>query len=780
MFQLTLKKMVFVLLAMSCFLTTGTRAATVLLMTREDEPLDALDAYVVTFCESLGHTVNLLDDEANQETTDAAVLEADVVFMSESVNETFIRNKITALETPMIIAESSAWVEMGLTLGDGGAMAVSSTDIEIVKSGHFLANGLRGTVPVLNSTGTARLGMGIAGPQATVIARAALSDGKTYDVIYVYEKGAALPVAPTDGSGPIAAEMRICFGFDQVSIIEWNDNTYALLEAAVNYAIGATDNAFNPNPPDEQDDVYQDVIMSWTPGKNAQSHNLYLGTSFEDVDSAEIGSLLLIGPGIDANTFDPGRLEFGQTYYWRIDKIGSPPESEVLKGDIWSFTVEPFARKITADSITATASSQAAGQYPENTINESGLVDDLHSIQTTDMWATAEGESLPAWIQYEFDKIYQLNEMQVWNYNGQAFLVALGLQDVAVESSMDGVNWTLNDSVSVFNKATGKDDYAANTTVPFGDVSVRYVKITANSNWGGGGFFNQYGLSEVRFMQLPVSARMPTPDDGATDVAIDVTLGWRAGREATEHNVYISTNEQAVIGGTVAAETVGEARYGPLSLDLGTTYYWRVDEVNNAEATPIWQGGTWSFMTREYLVVDDFESYNDIPMGEDGSNLVYLTWIDGYDNPSTNGSTVGYTSGASLEMATVRSGHSAPLMYNNTTVGVSKITANANELQSGSNWTVGSPKQLVIWIYGSDDNPSTDRMYVEVDGVKRTFSGDIAAEQWQDFTVDLASLGIDLSNVGTVTIGLEKTVSTGGSGTVFIDDIWLYSPAAAQ
>ncbi|MBN2183319.1 MAG: hypothetical protein JW715_15525, partial [Sedimentisphaerales bacterium] len=196
---------------------------------------------------------------------------------------------------------------------------------------------------------------------------------------------------------------------------------------------------------------------------------------------------------------------------------------------------------------------------------------------------------------------------------------------------------------------------------------------------------------------------------------------------------------------------------------------------NNANTTPLWQGDVWSFTTSEYRVVDDFESYNDIPMVEEGSNLIYLTWIDGYDNPSTNGSTIGYTSGASLETVTVRSGHAAPLMYNNTTAGVSKVTANAGVLPGNSDWTVGSPEQLVLWIYGNaNNNSSIDRMYVEVDGVKRIFGGDITAEEWQDFSIDLASLGVNLSNVGTVTIGLEKIGSTGGSGMVFIDDIRLY------
>jgi hypothetical protein len=769
---------VYSVLATLCLSTSGVRAAEILFVTHEDNPLDALDAHIVTFLEELGHTVTLIDDDTGQETTQAAATEADVVFMSESVNETFMWNKITAIETPMIIAEASAWVEMGLTLGDGGLSAVASTDIEIVKSGHFLAAGLRGIVQVLNSTGSAHFGMGIAGAQATVIARATLSDGRTYDVIYVYEKGAALPVAPTDGSAQVAAEMRICFGFDQMSIVQWNDNTYSLLQAAVDYAIGATDHAFNPDPFDEQDDVSRDVIMSWTPGEDVQSHNLYFGTTFEDVNSADASSPLLVGPGIDSNTFDPGRLEYGQTYYWRVDEIGAP---EIFKGNVWSFTVEPFARAITADSITATASSSLnASSGPEKTVDQSGLNDlGQHDTTSTNMWTSGTGQQPPVWIQYEFDTAYKLHQMWVWNSNySLEWKFGLGVKTATIEYSTDDTTWTVLANVPEFAQAPGTDDYDDYTTVDFGSVAAKFVRMTFTSSWGGR---DQYALSEVRFMSIPVNASEPDPEDGATEVARDVTLGWRAGREAAEHNVYISDDKQAVIDGTAPLVTVSQTAFGPLSLDLASTYYWRVDEVNNTNTVPVWEGGTWSFTTRDYLVVDDFESYNDIPEGQEGSNLVYLTWIDGYDNPSVNGSTMGYPTGTSMETTTVHGGRqSVPVMYDNHTASTSEVTANASDLVVDRDWTFGSPEMLVVWFYGDPNNPATDRMYVKVNGVKVIYNGSLTQAQWQEFSVDLASLGINLNNVATLTIGFERIGAVGSSGMVFIDDIWLYTPAVAQ
>jgi hypothetical protein len=438
-------------------------------------------------------------------------------------------------------------------------------------------------------------------------------------------------------------------------------------------------------------------------------------------------------------------------------------------------SLDPFFYKV--QNIAATASSSFnADSGPDKTVDRSGLnALDQHDTTPNNMWLSSAGQEPPVWIQYEFDMVYKLNQMWVWNSNNalEGILVNFGVKTATIEYSTDGVTWTALTDVPEFAQAPGTADYVHNTTVDFNGAAAKFVRITCTSNWGGG---SQYGLSEVRFFYFPVQARDPNPSDGAMGVAIDTTLSWKAGQEAAEHKVYISDDEQSVIDGTAPVVTVSQTSYDPLSLNLASIYYWRVDEVNNANTVPVWEGSTWSFTTSDYLVVDDFESYNDVPEGEEGSNLIYLTWIDGFDNPSTNGSTIGYTSGASLSTAIVRSGHSAPLMYDNTTASISKVTANTNDLQCGSDWTIGgSPAELVLWVYGNANNNSgIDQMYVEVNGVKRIFSGDIAAEEWQQFTIDLPSLGINLNNVSTLTIGFERKGASGGAGIVFIDDIRLY------
>jgi len=538
--------------------------------------------------------------------------------------------------------------------------------------------------------------------------------------------------------------------------------------------------AKEPYPAMDANNVVLTPVLSWTPGVYVEGlspkHKIFFSEDFNDVNDG-IG-----GVTQDANYYASGSsLDFSTTYYWRVDEANSV--SGWNPGDVWLFTTEPVGYPIPGENITVTASSSDTD--PNNTINGSGLdVDDLHSTVVADMWLSEAGEPNSAWIQYEFDKPYKLHQMLVWNYNGQSFFTGFGLKDVTIAYSTDGVDWIqIND---IFAQAPGTAGYAPNTTIEFGGVAAKMVMITANSNWGTSALYNQYGLSEVQFLQIPVSARLPIPESGAADVAIDVTLGWRAGREAAEHIVYISAEEQAVRDGTVSGVTVLQENYGPLSLNLASMYYWRIDEVNNLEIPAVWQGNTWSFTTSEYLVVDDFESYNTT------DRQIWETWLDGlgFGTPGTpdfnpgngTGSAVGDENSPSyMEETIVHSGSkSLPLMYDNSVFDLSEVTVSTADLAIGSDWTKGSPEQLTLWFYGDPANAATDQMYVKVNSAKKIFDGSLAQSDWQEFPIDLASLGIDLSNVTTLTIGFERTGVTGGSGMIFIDDIWLYTPAISE
>jgi len=539
--------------------------------------------------------------------------------------------------------------------------------------------------------------------------------------------------------------------------------------------------AARPSPANEANDVPRDgVQLSWTTGEFAHTHDVYVGKNFDDVNDADIANPLgvSVSEGLDVNSLPLDRLDFDTTYYWRIDEVNAPPTSHVVfKGNVWSFTVEPFAYPI--ENIAATASSEVrAGEGPENTVNGSGLDDDdLHSLDSADMWLSNFVDPDRAWIQYEFDRVHKLYQMWVWNYNSSVEpMVGFGIREATIEYSVDGTNWAVLGTTHEFARGPGVAGYAHNTTVDLGGVAAKYVKITANSNWGG--ILNQYGLSEVRFLCIPVFAREPSPDSGATNVDVDAILNFRAGREAAKHDAYLGTDEQAVIDGTVPVATVTEPSYA-CSLDLASTYYWRIDEVNDAEIPTTWQGDIWNLSTQEYLVVDDFESYNDIPAGEEGSNLVYGTWADGFENPA-NGSTIGYNVPfqPTIETSILYDGRqSVPLFYDNTVATYSEVTANVADLDVGQDWTEHGIKALTLRFYG-DPNNAVQQMYVKINGSKVAYDGsaeDTRLTGWQMWYIDLASIGVSLSNVTELAIGFERIGAAGGKGMVLLDGIRLYS-----
>jgi hypothetical protein len=526
--------------------------------------------------------------------------------------------------------------------------------------------------------------------------------------------------------------------------------------------------ASKPSPDNGQTDVPRDVVLSWTPGEFApptNGHKVYFSENFSDVND-RIGGIVQ-----DANSYTLAqRLDFNTTYYWRVDEVNGPPDYTVYQGSLWSFTTELFAYPI--EDVTATASSSEVAKGPENTINGSGLDDSglLHGKDGDDnMWLSGTAGPQPTWIEYEFDKVYKLHEMWVWNSNeGLELVLGFGFKDVTIEYSTNGTDYTTLGTTHEFARAPGMPGYAHNTTIDFVGVGAKYVRLTANSNWGG--ILPQYGLSEVRFFYIPVNATKPYPQSGATDVNPNVVLDWRAGREATKHNVYVSTDEQAVIDSTALVATVTEARHGPLSLDLGKTHYWRVDEVNEAETLTTWASNIWSFTTADHIVVDDFESYNDLDTTDPESNRIFNAWIDGYGVP-TNGSIVGYENPPFCEQTIVHGGRqSMPFIYSNTAGAL--YSEAERTFAVPQNWTESGVATLVLYFYGTAGN--TGQLYVKVNGSMVIYggdAGDIAKLQWNQWNINLASVGVNLQGVTKLAVGID---GNGATGTLYFDDIRLY------
>ena len=167
----------------------------------------------------------------------------------------------------------------------------------------------------------------------------------------------------------------------------------------------------------------------------------------------------------------------------------------------------PFS--IPINNISATASSSFGISVGENTINGSGLVDDLHGTSSGDMWISA---GIPATIEYTFDQAYKLHELWVWNSNQTIeTFIGFGAKDVVIEHSLDGENWTVLEGVGPLAQGSGLASYRHNNTIDLDGVTAQHVRLTINTVQG---FAPQASLSEVRFFSIPTLARQPSPRRG--------------------------------------------------------------------------------------------------------------------------------------------------------------------------------------------------------------------------------------------------------------------------
>ncbi len=540
--------------------------------------------------------------------------------------------------------------------------------------------------------------------------------------------------------------------------------------------------ALDPIPEDEAVDIPRDVALGWTAGPYAETHDVYLGTNPDDVnnaDKSDATGILVSQDQSETSYAMPELLDFGQTYYWRIDEVNGAPDFGIFKGAVWSFTTEPFAYPIEGVLATSNTTSEAnAG--PEKMVDGSGLnAADEHSTTAADMWLGVPAGETPMWVQFEFDRVYKLHEIMVWNYNVQFELIlGFGLKDVTVEYSTDGDAWTSLGDMELA-RGTASSDYTCNTVVACDGIAAKFVRMTITSAWGG---MPQYGLSEVRFLYIPAHAREPQPADGATEVTVDSVLTWRAGREADSHEVYFDKDADAVSGETALADVTSVNSLAVAGLDFGTFYYWKVNEVNEAEAISLWEGDLWSFMTQEYAQIEDFESY------DDDENRIYGTWIDGYGS-DTNGSQVGYSVAPFAERKVVQDGkQSMPLAYDNTE-GAAYSEA-ARTWSAPQDWTAGGANSFRLFLQGSADN-EPETLYVTVEDstgqsqiVANPDPDIVLATEWREWRIPLASFdGVDMTRIVTVRIGLGHPAGpggAGGTGLVMIDSIGVGHPVSDQ
>ncbi len=441
--------------------------------------------------------------------------------------------------------------------------------------------------------------------------------------------------------------------------------------------------AHNPNPPDGAKFIPADATLNWTAGFGAKLHYVFFGANFDTVNNAAGGL-----PQGTPSYKPAGPLQPETTYYWRVDEFDA---AKTYKGNVWSFT-------------TAKVGGGVKGQYYTG-MDFNTLVLTRIDPQINFNWAAAAPD---ATLGADTFSARWTGEVEAGFTETYTFYTR----------SDDGVRLWVNNQQLVNNwtdhsatENSGTIDLVAGNTY---SLQMEYYENTGDAvaelRWSSPRTPKQ--LVPQAALSPPIKASGPNPGNGATGTSLTPVLTWNPGDFAASHEVYFGIDAQAVKSATKASpeykgtKALGNESYAPGKLAWATTYYWRVDEVNNINPASPWVGNLWSFTTGDFLLIDNFEDY------DAGANQIWYSWHDGlgYGAPGSppyfagngTGSAVGDENTASFTEETIVHGgrQSMPLAYDNNKQSFAKYSEAEFKLTAPRDWTEDGVGELSVWFRG--------------------------------------------------------------------------------
>ncbi len=569
--------------------------------------------------------------------------------------------------------------------------------------------------------------------------------------------------------------------------------------------------AWNPTPADGLQYVLPDQELSWEPGLSYVLHQVHFGETFEGVENAA-------GMGYPTvkTTYSP-TMETGKTYYWRVDEFLG---ASTIRGDIWSFTTIPDVAVTDPDLLGwwtldegagATAVDWSGHSHHGRILGAAEWTDGVQggalylaggaSVEIPALEVETNTVTMTAWVKRDGNQTDWApilfsregstvcgfgfgagNELR-YHWTDQYWDFATGIFPPAEEwffaalvvEPTQGTLYYNGTGTSATNaEAHDPDPFDGALRIGQDSVGGRDLKGTVDDVR----FYNK-ALSAAELMEVmrgdPLLAWDPSPaPDAVMDIRDVSSLRWSAGDTAASHDVYLGTSRQTV---AAADKTSAEFRGNQTATSFtpgdlveigGGDCYWRIDEVESDGAT-VHTGYVWKFTVLPHLIVDDFESYTD---NYEAEEAIWQAWIDGLEDPQNGGSTVGYAEAPFAETRVVHGGSQAmPLQYDNNTG--PEYSEASRTFAPAQDWTEAGVTTLVVHVRGTPDN--VGKLYVKINGTKVPYDGDpadIATIKWIAWKIELAPVGVNLTKVTTLTVGVEG----GQSGIVYIDDIWLAKP----
>jgi len=458
-----------------------------------------------------------------------------------------------------------------------------------------------------------------------------------------------------------------------------------------------------------------DLVRSlrWSPGTGAVEHDVYLGTDRAMVnDATRTTADIYWGRqprGQTTYLLPQEALDWGTTYYWRIDEIDA--EGITHKGGVWMFTVadalmgwwkfDDGEGTVAKDSsghgnhATLVGDPQwvpgydglaldfdGRGDYIETGKVPSQLGVDGNTPRTVALWAYTRSFNGGGLYEMGGAGARQGFSLRTTVYDNRWRLEygSLGT-DFVLESLGEWVHLThVNEEYDYDPLLFANGEHLVDSWHLLDTTDDATFKIGVSGGACFAGLIDDVRLYSRAVTQDEIVQIMqgdfhrvwnPRPVHGSV-VTLDEmhTLRWAPGAGAIAHDVYLGTDAGAVESATAETDDIYQGRR-PVEetayvlpealLAWDTTYYWRVDEVDDDGTLA--KGPLWRFATLDYLIVDDFESYTD---DIEAGGVIWETWIDGWENGT--GSFVGYYEASFAHVPSPVHGgkQSMPVTYDNT------------------------------------------------------------------------------------------------------------------
>jgi glucose/arabinose dehydrogenase len=383
-------------------------------------------------------------------------------------------------------------------------------------------------------------------------------------------------------------------------------------------------------PEDGATDVSVDPVLSWEAVEQGAGYRVQVS------GDAGFTSLIVDEAGIEETEFGVSGLDFETTYYWRVQASNEAGDGDW--SEVWSFTTEeePLsppgivtlifpedgATDVSVDPVLSWEAVEQGAGYRVQVSGDAGftsLIVDEAGLEETEFGVSGlDYETTYFWRVLATNNAGDGEWSQVWSFvteeepvSPPGVVTLIAPEDGAVDVAVDPVlSWEAVEQGAGYRVQVASDSEFGDLVVDEAGIEETEFEVTgldyettyfwrvlASNDAGDGEWSEVWSFTtEEEPLSLPGVVALVSPEDGATDVAVDPVLSWEAELQASSYRLQVAFDSE--FGDLVLdADDIEVTEFEMSGLEYETAYFWRVLASNQA-GDGDWSE-VWSFSTEE-------------------------------------------------------------------------------------------------------------------------------------------------------------------------------------